>query len=460
MTSGSLPVRKAAQGQPTLPFSKQFSPEQISLEDFLEICHSQGGDKNRLEAAVRSRFWPGGPLKQHETMAYNAVLSARHYGIIDDSYKLTAFGEQLRKAKNEVERYRFLAIHLLTKLHAAEMVAKIETIRRSEAKVPDKIALAKRLKDNGLYSNPDGTDINQIAGWLRKAGVYKGTSGYALNDALFAELAGVAPAVVTAAGALDAVGQAILQELAQCPGFTSDSSVMQRRLAGRPELQINAAQFKKMHLDPLEKAGFITQRRATAGRGGRPTQFEGTVLFRQEVVQRIIEQARDAGTVIDEPALQVPLPELVQRMRSEDKAIKGKALEQFALRLLLRLGLRDIKWRARPANAEEIDGMAVGFAPVHSRWQVQCKNTALLDVEDAAKEVGIAVRQRSTTILLVTTGEFTAAAQNYVDDILRRSPYTIIRFNGDDVRAIAEEPGSIWDLLRREALRADELRKQ
>jgi site-specific DNA-methyltransferase (cytosine-N4-specific) len=235
---------------------------------------------------------------------------------------------------------------------------------------------------------------------------------------------------------------------------------MQKRLAGRADLRLNVAQFKKAHLDPLEAAGFIRQEKTTVGRGGRPMRFEATPLFHEQVVQRLIEQARQAGTEMPEEALQVPMSELLDRMRSPDRDIKGKALEHFALRLLLRLGLQEIRWRHRAANAEEIDGMAISFSPVHSRWQVQCKNTAQLDVEDAAKEVGIAVRQRSTTVLLVTTGEFTPGATNYIDDIVRRSPYTMLRFNGTDVQAIARDPGAIWELLRREALRADELRKQ
>src|SRR5438105_5443834 len=112
--------RKAAKDyRAELPFSKQFSPYQISLRDFVNICAAEGGDKARLQGAINARFWKatasgaaGDKQKQeHYTMAYNALLSARHYGILDESYRLTPFGQQLKEAKTDTERYRIRAIH-------------------------------------------------------------------------------------------------------------------------------------------------------------------------------------------------------------------------------------------------------------------------------------------------------------------------------------------------------------
>ena len=77
-----------------------------------------------------------------------------------------------------------------------------------------------------------------------------------------------------------------------------------------------------------------------------------------------------------------------------------------------------------------------------------------------AREVGVAVRNRSTIILLVTTGKLSRAAEDYVNDVVRYSPYTIIRFNGDDVRTLARDEAKLLELLVREARRAKELRSR
>jgi hypothetical protein len=145
-------------------------------------------------------------------------------------------------------------------------------------------------------------------------------------------------------------------------------------------------------------------------------------------------------------------------MASPDRDVKGRGLELFALRLLLRLGLSEIRWRLRPKWAEEIDGSAVGYVPVHMRWQVQCKNTKTLNVDDAAKEVGLAVRNRSTIIVLVTTGDFSRAAEDFVTDVVRHSPYTVLRLDRKDIKRLAQEEEALADILQREAERAHALR--
>jgi restriction endonuclease len=128
------------------------------------------------------------------------------------------------------------------------------------------------------------------------------------------------------------------------------------------------------------------------------------------------------------------------------------------LRLLHVLGLREIGLRVRPTQSEEIDAWAEGFSPVHARWQVQCKNTLRFTVEQAAKEVGVAVRQRSTVVMLVTTGDFTDDALDYINDVIRTSPITIVRLNGHDVDVLSADETAIWKILDREAHRAHAIR--
>jgi len=464
--AGAVPVRAGARragASRQLPFSKQFSPVQIpSLRRFLEIVALAAGHPDRVQNEVLAYLRPAAdPTKKpFQTMAYNALVSATHYGLVtSDRMALTSFGEALQALASDGECLEALARHILRNLNGAELALGVEGLKRADRRLK-KEELAAFFSVAGLMSNADGTDINAIAGWLRAAGLYDEDIWSRLDVDRFATLAGVTLEAVGDVSGVDRVGLAILEELALAPGYVSTTGQMRRLLAARGGLKINVPMFLKTHLRPLERLGFIAIEKTTAGRGGSSARFAGTSTFENDVVQRLLDRARVSGITVTGPELQVPLASLVEQLNDPDRNIRGRALELFALRLLHHLGLRQIRWRTRPTNAEEIDGSAEGEAQIHTRWQVQCKNTATLEVDDAAKEVGAAVRNRSTVILLVTTGRLSRAAEDYVNDVVRYSPYTILRFNGDDVRTLARDEAKLMDLLVREARRAQDLRSR
>jgi site-specific DNA-methyltransferase (cytosine-N4-specific) len=254
--------------------------------------------------------------------------------------------------------------------------------------------------------------------------------------------------------------QAILEQLALLPGHQSSTGEMQRLLRGRQDIRIDVPAFVSAHLRPLRDLGLIETTKTTGGRGGFGTAFKATDLFEQRVVQALLARIRRYGFHVSGPELAKPLATIVAEMTDPagSKDSRGKALELFTLRMLLFIGLRRIRLRERPTHSEEIDALAEGFAPVHARWQVQCKNTTRLSVEQAAKEVGVAVRQRSTVVLLVTTGDFTDEAIDYINDVVRNSTITIVRINGRDIARLTTDESALWDILAREARRASVLR--
>jgi hypothetical protein len=462
-TNGDPPARSGAlkAGAPRwLPFSKQFSPQQIdSLEAFLRIIDEGGRDKGTIEKLILKRFRPNAdPVNaQVRTMAYNSVLSAQHYGLVNVKLELTDAGRLIRDAPDESQRADLLAKHILQRLHGIELVHGLDSLRRAGVSVR-KDHVADHFGKRGLWSNPDGTDINALVAWLRTAGVFTGKTGFNLDEVRFSELAEITVDEVSKVGRVDPVGAAILEELALVPGRTATSGEIQRRLRVRPGLNINVPNFVAAHLRPLEKAGLIKVEKTTGGRGGEAMRIVATPLFERKVVKALLNRVAQSGLSVSDPELQIPVAELVDRMASPDKDIKGRGLELFALRLLLRLGLSEIRWRPRPRWAEEIDGSAVGYVPVPMRWQVQCKNTKTLNVDDAAKEVGLAVRNRSTIIVLVTTGDFSRAAEDFVTDVVRHSPYTVLRLDRKDIERLAQEEEALADILQREAERAHDLR--
>ena len=143
----------------------------------------------------------------------------------------------------------------------------------------------------------------------------------------------------------------------------------------------------------------------------------------------------------------------LDRATQPDRNRRGIALEHLALRMLGWIGLTNVRWRVRPgAQAEEIDGTAHAMSPSFARWQVQAKNTARLDADDAAKEIGLAVANGAAVVMLITTGEFTAAARSVIERAERRSGLAVICLDGGRCaryrrrsRATAEQAGPRGD---------------
>lgn len=440
-----------------LPFSKQFSPKQVkSIGAFLQQIENNAGSRDAVLESVHAYLRPH---LDSRVASYNAVLAAYHYGLVESTQdRLTDFGRALLRLESAEERVRLLARHILLNLNGAELVLGLYKLGRAGHRLP-KDQLAMYFTERGLASNRDGTDINGIGEWLEAAGVIEPGGWYRINEGAFADLAEVDLGTVERLAGVSAANQAILEQLALQPGHASDSGEMQRLLAGRADIVIDGPAFVTRHLDPLVAAHLIEKVPLGPGRRLRGTPFRGTPLFAERVVGHLLERFRSVGISVSGPELERPFSDLVHDVRhGATTDVRGRALELFALRLLHRLGLQNIALRSRPSNAEEIDGFAEGLAPVHARWQVQCKNTRTLDVDHVAREVGVAVRNSSTVILLVTTGYLSEPARDFARAVIRNSAYTIIRIERPDVEGLAQDEAALPKLLAREARRAQAIR--
>ena len=292
-------------------------------------------------------------------------------------------------------------------------------------------------------------------------GVFEKKGWYVLNRDVFERMADTALDVAREAGDLSAEALAILEQLALSPNHRSTSSELIRLLKDRPDLSITPAAFVKDHLEPLQKAGLVQLTKSTEGRGGYSTKVVGTPAFASEGTQALLRNIRTEGFSRSSAALQVPLADLVDRMRRTNLTTKerGSALEMFTERLMHRMGLLNVTPAGRPLRDEEFDAYGEALLPVHSRWQVQCKNTSTFTVDHAAREVGLAVRNRSTALLMVTTGKFSDPANEFVDDVIRYSPYTAVRIDGSDINNLVKDESRIFSILRREAAKAKALRE-
>ena len=120
-------------------------------------------------------------------------------------------------------------------------------------------------------------------------------------------------------------------------------------------------------------------------------------------------------------------------------------------------------WRTRSADTggAEVDVIVEGARLIFSRWQIQAKNTKTVRLDDVAKEVGLSlIFIYSNVVMLVTTGDFTSDAYQYVDHIMKTSNLNVILLNGFELKEISQDPTRVVSLLNRKAKRAMKVKER
>src|SRR5688572_24222717 len=106
-----------------LPYGKQLAPAQIELDDFIGFILKNEPNRSDLEDDIRKRFFA--KKNQSETLAMNAFLSARSYGLVEDDgsgYKATPVTHQLDAAASKKALYDGFAAHIILGLHGLTVI--------------------------------------------------------------------------------------------------------------------------------------------------------------------------------------------------------------------------------------------------------------------------------------------------------------------------------------------------
>ncbi len=115
--------------------------------------------------------------------------------------------------------------------------------------------------------------------------------------------------------------------------------------------------------------------------------------------------------------------------------------------------------RGSATGGAEVDLVFQSARLVFSRWQIQCKNTARVALDDVAKEVGLTHSLKSNAIVMVSTGDIGGEARRYANKIMADSNLCIIMVDGNDLALIEARPATIVDVFSREARHAMDLKK-
>jgi hypothetical protein len=446
-----------------LPFGSEFSPSVIDLADVLEIVKANVSDIASIELGIKDRYFAKhgrGNESNRKKLAMNCRLGLQGYGILDREGKLTDVGEVLYDLrKNESDLYGRLAKHILVNLHGTSLIQCLQDMEAAGDKI-DLVKLRRWLGERGIHFPRGGKHPSMMRLWLEKGGVFSGT--WRVDELRVKELLGMSSSDLDFLGMFTVEQSAYLKTLANIgsPGPHKSNDVEKLAIAtygissqekGLPGRVLNA----------LRDAGYLTYTRGTGGRGAKHAMVTSTPKLQAELIEPLIKQLEKQTDSKLRPLLRKPLEEVMLEIDSNNKHVRGLALEALAFKLMRLIDLDYVATRLRgvATGGAEVDVIFESSRLVYSRWQVQCKNISRVALDDVAKEVGLTHFLKSNVIVIVGTGKIGEDARRYANKIMTDSNLCIVMIDAKDIATITKNPASIVNVFEREAKHAMKTKK-
>jgi len=447
-----------------LPFGSEFSPSQIDLKTVLEIADEKGGNWKAFEDEIRLKYFDQNKTTKYNRrkLANNTKLSMIAYGIIDRDAELTEFGQKLFNIRNNSEKlYSKLAKHIIVNLHGMNLIQCVKDIQAAGEDV-NLIKLRQWLEERSIHFPRGGKHPSIMRLWLEKAGIFTGK--WLIDDSAIERIILIKPEDFDILLSFTDEQKAYIKTLANIAERGPFASNEIEKLASATYgIKYNEKNLPKSVLYPLQEAGYITLQRGTktTGRGAKPFLVSGTAKLLKEIIIPLIKQTEKQTTADLRPLLRKPIAEIRKEIKSKSKHIKGLALEALAFKLMRLIDLEYIATRLRgtATGGAEVDLIFESTRLVFSRWQVQCKNTKSVSLDDIAKEVGLTHLLKSNVIVMISTGQIGPEARKYANKIMTDSNLCIITMESKDIEAIEQNPSKIVDIFNREARKAMEIKK-
>jgi len=448
-----------------LPFGSEFSPSQIELARVLEIAQEFSGDWHAIEDEIRREYFDSHATSEYNRrkLANNCKLGMIAYGILHREGFLTDFGERLLSLKNTPEKmYHVFARYILLNLKGLIVIQTVQDMQaRGERFNLQK--LREWLQERGINFPRGGKHPSIMRLWLEKAGITTSVSWQIDSDRL-EQIMGVSGDVIDELSMFTTEQKAFLRTLANIGEtescWSNDIEKAARTIYG---VKFDEKNLPKTVLYPLQEAGYVFLERGTKkpGRGAKPFQVTLTDKMKSELVAPIIECLESQIYSDLRPLLRKPLAEILKELSVADRHIKGLALEALAFYIMRLIDLKYVATRLRgqATGGAEVDLVFEGARLIFSRWQIQCKNTKSVSLDDVAKEVGLTFHLKSNVVMVVSTGNISGDARKYAQNVMSTTNLNVILLDSNDLQKIADNPTYIVDALDREAKRAMEIKK-
>ena len=447
-----------------LPFGSEFSPSQIDLVELLELAQAYAGDVRALQAAIQTRFFAthgAGSAKNQSTLAMNCRLGMNAYGLIDADGHFTDVGRELYTVRSDTtELYEKLARHILLHLKGMSLIQCIRDMTAAGEMV-NLTTLRDGLAERGVHYPPGGKHPSIMRLWLAKAGIFVGER-WQIDELRLSAVLRIDGADFDVLSHLTREQRAFLHALANTGIDTPQPANEIARLAAATYgVKFPEKSLPKLVLNALVDAGYITATKTTEGRGAKPFLVTPTAKLVEEVVAPLLDQIKDQTDPKLLDLLRKPLSAILAEINSTDRYVGGLALEALAFKLMRLLDMSFVatRLRAQATGGAETDLIFESARLIYSRWQVQCKNSARVALDDVAKEVGLTHMLKSNVIVVVSTGSIGAEARRYANRVMADSNLCIVMLDSGDLNAILRNPTYVVDIFNREARHAMMLKR-
>lgn len=386
------------------------------------------------------------------------------YGLIDltpYSYVLTELGETLVGLREQaVAMNTTFAQHVLLNCQGLVMIAAIRDLMAAHVDLK-KLTITKELERRGLHMSTNAKHANVLRQWLERFGVLNAQRTRATlwepNEDAIKRILGLSMQDLDALSDLTSEQRDFARALALIDEDNVSSNEVRDQAIALYGTQFAEGGLPQSVLHKLQAAGLITWTKTTDGRGAKPHLVSPTEKLRNALLVPAMEAMKNSIGANYRKIIRMRFDEIVHDLESENVNIKGLALEALAVRLALLLDLSFVKWRHRSNAATggtEVDVIVEGARLIFSRWQIQCKNTKSADVDQLAKEVGVAVAMRTNVVMFVCTGTIGAAVRTFARTVMENTSMQIILLDKSALVRIRSCPASISAILNEHARNA------
>jgi site-specific DNA-methyltransferase (cytosine-N4-specific) len=296
--------------------------------------------------------------------------------------------------------------------------------------------------------------------WLAKAGIFVG-SRWQVDDLRLNAVLGTSLDEFGVLADFSPEQRAFVRALANT-GVTAPqpANEIARLAAATYGVKFPEKSLPKLVLDALVEAGYITADKTTTGRGAKPFLVAPTEKLVAEIIDPLLDQLATQTDPKLRALLKKPFGDIVEEVKSADRHVAGLALEALGFKLmrLIDMDYLATRLRGRDTGGAEVDLIFHSRRLVYSRWQIQCKNTGRVSLDDVAKEVGLTHFLKSNVIVMVSTGDIGFEARRYANTIMRQSNLVVVMLDGGDLSRIIAQPASIIEVFEREAHHAMRLK--
>ena len=440
-----------------LPFGTQFSPNIVDLKQLLTMADQYDGHPiNDLVQAIATKYWP--TSAESYKLAGNCKISLTNYELVsDDTIHLTDVGRRLLSMEDDDQLYREFAKHILLRLNGLVL---IETLRRLNlnGEPLTNVSINNSLIAQGFQLKQTSNNAQVMKLWLSKAGIL---DDWAIDEDALDDLLKLRSNEIESFKELSAEQYFFLLSLCNAAVDTEISAISVRELATASfGIRFDEKAFAQKVIKPLQDKDLIIAEKTTGGRGAKPYMVKLSEKSKREVVQPLLEQFREqVGNALADAYCKT-FAELHTEIHSDDTYKKGLALEAFAIKVMRIIGLDFLKTRYRDiqVGGAEVDVLFDSTRLMYSRWQVQCKNTTRVTIDQVAKEVGLSHMLKSNAIVMMTTGHLTADAKRYAYRIMEDMNLCILTLEKEDIEMIIGDPTKIVDIFNSQARYAKKIK--